>query len=305
MESLAHVVSAIAGIIIIAGFLWGRIKAAMGITGAEYARRVFQWTGSLEVTLPGPPSPEFLPTPPNRHDGLTHVTASDITTWEDIPSGGWSKRKLIAVLQILQGPRIGVVKHKTKRQGYFENGTPIDGYDLVLGLDVSSWRKNRPVPGPNNSDRIRSTLGECHWVYAGEQKQLQWRQYWTTHWALRNGPYPELHPRIEAGWALYREGHVLCEDYFLPQEPTNRSRHKVPRYVILETEEDKFQAVERTIYEINERILRRGKRTIHWQGPERTSFPEAVDDLFQKHELNCPSVYRRNLEAAPESFPPS
>ena len=302
MESLAHTVSAIAGTIIIAGFLWGRIKAARGISGIEHARRVFQWTGSPEVVLPRSPSLEFLPTSPNQHEGLTHVTASDITAWADILMSTWRKRDLIAVIQILQGPRIAVVKHRPKRQRYFENGAPIEGCDLVLGLDTGSWGKVGPAQSSNNPDRVRTVLRECHWVHAGEPKQLQWRRYNATHWELQGRSYPERHLRIETGWALYRDGQPLRQDYFLPQEPNSQSL-KFPRYVILDTEEGEFQAVERTINEISERILRRGERRIHWGGETRPSFVEAVDDLFRKHEMDCPPIYRRDHATEPESFP--
>lgn len=33
------------------------------------------------------------------------------------------------------------------------------------------------------------------------------------------------------------------------------------------------------------------------------SFPEAVNDIFRKYELNCRPVYWRNFEAETEPFP--
>ena len=303
METLAHVVSAIAGAIIIGGFLLARLKSFLGPSGETLARRIFEEADPLNLALPRTPSLEYLPVPPTIENGLASVSVANIETWDNIPVRNWQKRHLLAVIRLNGGFTIAVVSHSPAQRDHFENGKSYLNYDLVLGMDTRRRRNGGTILAATHPRGIHETIEQCHWVNAGPPVQLEWRRYKATYRVSDETRRTIRHPKEEIGWALSRNNQPLYRGYSLLQMDPQGNLFPFPHYTILENAEGNFQAVKRTIYGRGDIQMMEGERVVHWEGPLRNSFVDAVNDLFRKNEFNCSPVYRRNLGSGPQSFP--
>ena len=251
-------------------------------------KAVFEDAEGEKICLPSSPSPMFNPR-------LEH-TVKKVEFEKELPYVGHNGRRADVVLTSADGVRI-IVEVK------YTNGKGIGyGFDLARGghwlaveLDVARWKENETlVPDFSSPTMLQDVLNQVVWLSPGKPGLMEWRPYTQLcHRYEHDVPadrdeasraaaarwWPILLSTVtvhlgwyeEHGWELCRNGSGLRE------------------YRIRQPDDGGFQAFHShfgrgspPVYSRRhkDRILEGQEQEDIWAGPMRTSWRDAVKDLF-------------------------
>ena len=254
----------------------------------ETAREILEGPIPAMVILPEDPSIEFVT--PRR------ISLKAILTGEELPKAKHRGCRCVALLETLDENRIMMLEAPEDRNQYSRYSRYGDHYhhphhrdpicekilgtDLALGVDLKMWKGAHMLfPTASNPYRIQAIIDQCRWIEPNIPWPLEWVRQTLDHYRYEETGRQKLQ---ETSWALCRAGQTLASSF---DDILN-----YPLYVILEMREGLYQPVERAIMITDllaDPCLRRlRERTFQWQGQPTRSWPDAVIQLFRRHNWN-------------------
>ena len=254
-------------------------------------KSVFEDAEGKDIQLPaGPPSPRF--NPPLRH------TVKKVEWEKELPYAGHNGRRADVVLTSVQGIKVIVeVKYSNGKGMNYGFDVNDAGHWLVVQLDVARWKEDKCLmPDFSSPNMLQDVLNQVVWLSPGKPCSMEWRPYkdiWHRYEhdvppdrdaASREAAARWLPIQLstvtvhlgwyeEHGWELHQNGGALRE------------------YRIRQPDGGGFQAFHNhfdrgslgpPVYSRHHknRILEGMEQEDIWAGPVRTSWKDAVKDLF-------------------------
>ena len=250
-------------------------------------KSVFEDAAGKDIQLPAPPSPRF--NPPLRH------TVKKVEWEKELPYAGHNGRRADVVLTSDKGIKVIVeVKYSNGKGINYGFDLARAGHWLAVELNVARWAGDECLmPDFSSPTMLQDVLNQVVWLSLGKPCSMEWRPY-TEIWHRYEHDVPadrdeasraaaekwpgstvtvHLGPYEEHGWELHQNERELKE-YRIRQPddggfqafhshggrgslvPNPKSRHHEGRY------------------------LADGEQEDIWAGAVRTSWPDAVRDLF-------------------------